>query len=114
MFANTLKELRKKENLTQGQLSAKLGISRDTLANYEIGRREPDFETLKKIAKYFEVSTDYLLGIEGMFNYEEFNDDDLIAAHTDSKIDDTDEEINAEVERFKKYLLEEKAKKNKK
>ncbi|MHC5278899.1 helix-turn-helix domain-containing protein [Listeria kieliensis] len=96
MFANTLKELRKKENLTQGQLSANLGISRDTLANYEIGRREPDFETLKKIAKYFEVSTDYLLGNNGM------NESDVVAAHMEDDLsDEQKEEIYRYIEAIK-------------
>ncbi|ENK1248063.1 helix-turn-helix transcriptional regulator, partial [Listeria monocytogenes] len=75
MFANVLKKLRKNENLTQDQLASKIGITRDTLANYETGRREPDFTTLKNIASYFEVSTDYLLG------KEEFDNNDLLAAH---------------------------------
>ncbi|MGJ8729320.1 helix-turn-helix domain-containing protein [Listeria aquatica] len=96
MFANTLKELRKKENLTQGQLSMKLGISRDTLANYEIGRREPDFETLKKIAKYFGVSTDYLLG------NDEMNESDVVAAHMDDDLtDEQKEEIYRYIEAIK-------------
>ncbi|WP_167630643.1 helix-turn-helix domain-containing protein [Listeria valentina] len=107
-------ELRKKRGLSQSNLAKDLNVSTSTVGMWETNKREPDYETLKKITYYFNVSADYLLGIEGTFNYEEFNDDDLVAAHTDSEIDDTDEEINAEVERFKKYLLEEKAKKNKK
>ncbi|EIC1657441.1 helix-turn-helix transcriptional regulator, partial [Listeria monocytogenes] len=72
-----LKKLRKNENLTQDQLASKIGITRDTLANYETGRREPDFTTLKNIASYFEVSTDYLLG------RDEIDNSDLLAAHID-------------------------------
>ncbi|EUJ28485.1 putative HTH-type transcriptional regulator [Listeria floridensis FSL S10-1187] len=61
MFANKIKNLRKIENLTQKQLAEKIGVTRNTLANYEIGRREPDFATLTKIADHFQVSTDFLL-----------------------------------------------------
>lgn len=55
-------ELRKGKNLTQEQLAVKLGIQRSTYSNYELGKREPDFETAKLIADFFEVSVDYLLG----------------------------------------------------
>jgi transcriptional regulator with XRE-family HTH domain len=54
--------LREKNGLTQEELSAKLGISRAALSHYETNRREPDYNTLQKIADFFEVSIDYLLG----------------------------------------------------
>lgn len=53
--------LRESENLTQQELAQKLGISRSALSHYEKNRRAPDYETLVKIAKYFHVTTDYLL-----------------------------------------------------
>ncbi|EAD4096382.1 XRE family transcriptional regulator [Listeria monocytogenes] len=90
-----LKKLRKNENLTQDQLASKIGITRDTLANYETGRREPDFTTLKNIASYFEVSTDYLLG------KEEFDNSDLLAAHID---DDLTEEERTELEKYLRFI----------
>jgi len=62
MLGNRLRYLRKTLNLTQSELANKLGITRGTYAHYEIGKREPDYETLQKIADFFEVSTDYLLG----------------------------------------------------
>lgn len=40
----------------------KIGISRSTIGMYETGAREPDFETLEKIADFFNVDIDYLLG----------------------------------------------------
>lgn len=57
-----LKELRKQKGMTQVDLSKALQISASAVAMYETGRREPDFETLKKISKFFNVSVDYLLG----------------------------------------------------
>lgn len=54
--------LRDKQKLTQEQLSISLGISRAALSHYEKNRREPDYETLIKIANYFKVSMDYLVG----------------------------------------------------
>lgn len=55
-------ELRKSKNLTQEQLAIKLGIQRSTYSNYEGGKREPDFDTAKLVADFFEVSVDYLMG----------------------------------------------------
>jgi repressor LexA len=57
-----LKDLREKKTLTQAQLSALLQISASAIGMYEQGRREPDNETLKKIANFFNVTIDYLLG----------------------------------------------------
>lgn len=56
-----IKELRIARNMTQTELSDKLGISRQALANYEAGRREPDNETLIKIADILGTSIDNLL-----------------------------------------------------
>ena len=56
-----LKELRKKEKLTMVELSEKLHLSQSTISLYESGKREPDVNTLKKIANFFNVSIDYLL-----------------------------------------------------
>jgi len=54
--------LREKRGMTQEELSGKLGISRAALSHYETNRREPDIDTLNKIANFFGVSLDYLLG----------------------------------------------------
>lgn len=61
-FKNIFKELRTSAGLTQVEMAEKLNISRSTIGMYEIGNREPDFETLEKIADFFNVDIDYLLG----------------------------------------------------
>ena len=61
-FQNIFKRLRTSSRLTQAKMAEKLGISRSTIGMYETGAREPDFETLEKIADFFNVDTDYLLG----------------------------------------------------
>jgi transcriptional regulator with XRE-family HTH domain len=53
--------LRKKSGLTQEELALRLNISRGTYAHYEIGKRNPDYATLKMLANFFGVTTDYLL-----------------------------------------------------
>lgn len=63
MIGGKIAELRKKLGLNQEELAKKIGVSRSALSLYEIDRREPDLETVKKIASLFGVTTDYLLGL---------------------------------------------------
>jgi len=60
-FARRLKELRAARDTTQAELAAYLGVSRPTVAGYE-RNKEPNQETLTKIAAFFGVTVDYLLG----------------------------------------------------
>jgi len=61
-FATRLKELREKKHLTQEELGNMLNISRSSIASWESDRRTPGFDTLQKLADFFTVSLDYLLG----------------------------------------------------
>ena len=62
MFGTRLKELRKKNGYTQVTLAEKLGVSKGTIAMWEVGKRKPDFETLCTLSEMFDVRTDYILG----------------------------------------------------
>ncbi len=62
-FCEILKGLIEEKNLTQKRLAAELHIPVSTLGGYVQGTSEPDFETLILFAKYFSVSTDFLLGV---------------------------------------------------
>lgn len=73
-IAHNLKKLRSERGLTQIELSKNLNINRATYAHYETGRREPDIETLKLLADYFNVSVDYLLGNSDKKESEPEND----------------------------------------
>ncbi len=64
MFGNRLKELREKKNMYQKELAAELGVTMQTISGWEINRTTPDYEMLIKIANFFQVSIDYLLGNE--------------------------------------------------
>jgi HTH-type transcriptional regulator, competence development regulator len=64
MLGETIAKLRKEKGLSQYELADRLGFSRGKLSNYEQGSRQPDYDTLKKIADYFDVSIDHLLGRE--------------------------------------------------
>ncbi|CAM4019377.1 helix-turn-helix domain-containing protein [Mesobacillus zeae] len=61
MFGDRLKMLRSARKWTQEEVAKKLEISRGTYAHYEINKRQPDFETLKKLSNLYEVTIDYLL-----------------------------------------------------
>ncbi|ASF27891.1 DNA-binding protein [Bacillus amyloliquefaciens] len=61
MLGERLTKLRKNKKLTQQELAKELQISRSSLSQYEINKRQPDYETLKLIANYFHVSIDYLI-----------------------------------------------------
>ena len=63
-FENTLKTLRLHEEMTQAQLSQKLGLTKSVISAYETGLRLPSYDVLIHIAQIFKVSTDYLLGVE--------------------------------------------------
>lgn len=63
MIEQRLKELRFQKNLTQNDLASILGVAKTTLAAYEQSKNQPSIETITKIANYFNVSTDYLLGL---------------------------------------------------
>lgn len=62
MFGKRLKELRSEKNLTQEGLAKIFDLSDRTIGMYEQERREPDIETLNRLAGFFNVTVDYLLG----------------------------------------------------
>ena len=62
-FNEKLKQLRIDANLTQKQFADILNTTQRRISYFEMGKVEPDLETLCSIAKYFDVTTDYLLGL---------------------------------------------------
>ena len=73
MLGKRLKMLRESNNLTQIDLGKILGVGNVTLSQYEKGDRNPDYDTLLRIADYFNVSTDYLLGKTDLKNYSDYH-----------------------------------------
>lgn len=59
-----LKDIRKIKNLNQQKVAIDLSISREALSLYESEKREPSFELLNMMSKYFNVSIDYLINGE--------------------------------------------------
>ena len=82
-FNDRLKKLRLNNDLTQKEASELIGLKRSAYSLYELGKREPTLETLKRIAIDFKVSVDYLLGIEGN---ETIKDKKIIRLQEENKI----------------------------
>lgn len=61
-FAERLKYLRKTRGITQAELGKYLGYTYNAISNYENSAHQPDYFTLMKIAEYFDVSVDFLIG----------------------------------------------------
>lgn len=81
MLGKRLRYLREKHNLSQLALAKKLGIPNQNISNYEREFRHPDYDTLQKIADFFEVSIDWLLGRTDNpkpFNPETLTKDDFV------------------------------------
>lgn len=61
-FGLRLKQLRKERNLTQAEIASIFSLGESTISFYESNKRTPDYELLQKMADFFDVTTDYLLG----------------------------------------------------
>lgn len=66
MLTSKLRELRKTKKLTQAQFADAMGVSQSTVTFWENGKREPDLSTVVKLADFYDVTTDYLLGRKPM------------------------------------------------
>ena len=64
MIAEKIKQLREENNLTQSALAKKLNVTRSSVNAWEMGISIPSTALLVELAKLFQVSTDYLLGLE--------------------------------------------------
>lgn len=65
-FSVRLKDLREENNLTLKQLGNEIGVSDIAISRWENNKRTPNIDSLLALCKYFQVSADYLLGIEDL------------------------------------------------
>ena len=77
MFSKRLRILRENKGYNQEKLANMCGLSTSTIGMYEQGRRQPDNDTLVKLADIFDVSIDYLLGKTEVKKYEKPYEDEL-------------------------------------
>lgn len=69
-FSERLAELRNEKGLSQDAISAELGVSKNSIYYYENEKRVPDANTVIKFARFFDVTTDYLLGLEDVRTHD--------------------------------------------
>ena len=89
IFAKRFKELRINAGVTQTEVSRYLGITKATVSYYESGKRMPSNLIIRKIATYFKVPIDYLLGMDYVMedsNDEYLKDDTLLKIIRRSKV----------------------------
>jgi len=91
MFRIRLKELREQKEISQYKFADDLKLSQSTIGNWEAGKREPNFDTLIKIAQYFNVSVDYLLGItDSVWTANDYANGVTVTKHVNITADDED------------------------
>lgn len=102
-IGNKIKQLRERNDLTQEQLAKMLNLSQQTIDHYEKERAKPNIDTVGLLAKIFDVSADYLIGLSNKPNAHPRIE--TIAAHrTDDPMSDLPEEARKSVEEFMDYI----------
>lgn len=81
-FNEKLQRLRKEQNLTQEELAEKLFVSRTAISKWESGRGYPSIDSLKIIAKYFNITIDELIGSEEIISLAEQDKKDTKKKYT--------------------------------
>ncbi len=84
MFSEKLKALRTAKKMSQKDLADKLGVAKSVVSFYESGDRSPSYDILIKISRIFNVTTDYLLGIERerMLDVSDLSEDSIAVVNT--------------------------------
>lgn len=100
MVKNRIGELRREQGLNQKELGDKLGVGQTTISAWETGKNEPDYKSIRAMAKLFEVSADYLLG---------FNDDHIYRGLTPEQYEVKQEQYRQkrDEQAIEKYIQEE-------
>ena len=93
-FNDNLKEARLRSGLSQKEVAENIGVAKSTYSLYESGNREPNVNTIKKIADCLNVSADTLLGLN--------EEPTTLAAHFDGE-EYTEDELN-EIRQFAEFV----------
>ena len=92
-IGDRIAELRKNAQMSQFQLAKVLGIGTSTLGMYETDKRKPSPKVLEKMADYFSVSTDYLLGRKTNDKEVDLADKDALLMYQGKPVSDEDKEM---------------------
>lgn len=103
MLGDRIKLLREEKHLKQEELAKDLSVAPSTIGMYETNKRQPNNDLIIKLAKYFNVSTDYLLGKSDIRNPEEQIKQEFEFAYHKEMEGLSDEEI-ADALRFYKQI----------
>lgn len=106
-FYENLKKARLNNGLSQAQLAELLGVAKSTYSMYESGKREPNIQTIRKIADILGVSVDELLGMDEICDYAmkvmaKTVEPQTIAAHFDG--DEYTEEELEQIRQFAEFV----------
>ena len=93
MLNERIKELRTERNITQVTLAKELSVSKQSVSNWENDNIQPSIDMLIKIAEFFSVSTDYLLGLDNKKYIEITGLSEVKVAHIQQIIDDMRETV---------------------
>lgn len=101
-FGERLKKLREEKELSQEELGKRFNLSQSTIAYYEVNKKQPSQNTLNKMADFFNVSIDYLLGRTDDPNPPEKKEPSV--AYTATLTDKDERDIAKRLEEIKKDL----------
>jgi len=105
MKGNRIKLLREEKQIRQDELAKILSISPSAVGMYERDEREPNDEITLKIAEYFEVSTDYLLGKSDIRTTEIIDTDKINIGLSKKDYNPPTKEQQEKIEEFAKFVL---------
>ncbi|PPA71933.1 helix-turn-helix domain-containing protein [Jeotgalibacillus proteolyticus] len=86
-LGSKLRNLREQRGISQKELASRLKIPNQNVSNYERNFRQPDYDTLKKFANFFQVSTDYLLGVDNNQNPVDKEEEEFLAFANDPELE---------------------------
>ena len=111
MKGNRIKRLREEKQMKQDELAKILSISPSAIGMYERDEREPNDELTLKLAEYFNVTTDYLLGKSDIRNPEELDTDKINIGLSKKDYNPPTKEQQEKIEEFAKFVLKDNLKK---
>lgn len=88
MFGSRLKQIREEKGISQIDMAKLFSIANTTISQWESGKRNPDHDTLIKIADYFKVSVDWLLGLTDYRCSADMVKENATPYYTDPMLDD--------------------------
>lgn len=103
LLKDRLKELRLERDLLQKDIAQILNLTTSAYGYYEQGKRVPDSETIKILSNFYNVSSDYLLGMSDVRNYTE-DSNITIALNSDTDYDNLPKEAKDEINNFIEYI----------